>query len=82
MPHELLEPRFVGADEKLICLHCGNPMRLKNCGPDAVYGLRYERQIFTNCCVTEKGICDVPSFIALLAFARVFAIGRSAIELS
>jgi hypothetical protein len=34
-----------------------------------------------NCCVTEKGICDVPSFIALLAFARVFTIGRSAIEL-
>jgi hypothetical protein len=52
MPHELLEPRLVGADVKLICLHCGNPMRLRNRSPDAAYGLRYERQTFT------CAICD------------------------
>jgi hypothetical protein len=52
MPHELLEPRLVGADDKVICLNCGNPMRLRNRGPDPAYGLRYERQTFT------CAICD------------------------
>jgi len=47
MPHQLLELRCSGADDKPTCPNCGNAMRLRNSSPDPAYGLRYERQTFT-----------------------------------
>jgi hypothetical protein len=52
MPRGLLELSHFGADDRIICLNCGNPMRLRNRGPDSDYGLRYERQTFA------CAICD------------------------
>jgi hypothetical protein len=44
MPQQLLVPHCFGADDRPHCLNCGNVMLLRNRGPDAAYGIRYERQ--------------------------------------
>ena len=36
-----------GADDRLACPNCGKSMAVTRRSPDADFGLRYERQIFT-----------------------------------